>query len=107
MLELNKSSKERILGHVMSKLTIAQLDEQVIPQELLLGPLTLLINQLNDDFYLKARKMPIDKFWKEFLMANWSEKEKNVTETEQLQEMTNILASVFYHKPKTMTKNEQ
>ena len=98
-------SREKILGNVIGKLTIAQIDEEIISQEFLLSPLTLLVNQLNDEFYLKARKMPIDKFWRDFLRSNWEKKEKIATESEELQEMANILASIFYHKPE-MSKTE-
>ena len=98
-------SREKILGNVIGKLTVAQIDEEIISQEFLLSPLTLLVNQLNDEFYLKARKMPIDKFWRDFLRSNWEKKEKIATESEELQEMANILASIFYHKPK-MSKTE-
>ena len=91
--------KENILGHVIGKLTFAQIDDEIISQEFLLDPLTMLIKDLNDEFYMKARKMPIDKFWKEFLKNNWMKKEKVSTESEELQEMANILASVFYHRP--------
>jgi hypothetical protein len=98
--------RENILGHVIGKLTFAQLDDEIISQQLLLDPMTMLMIDLNNEFYMKARKMPIDKFWKEFLKANWTKKEKLTSETEELQEMASILASVFYHKPKINQKEK-
>ena len=98
--------RENILGHVIGKLTFAQLEDEIISQQLLLNPMTMLMIDLNNEFYMKARKMPIDKFWKEFLKANWTKKEKITSETEELQEMASILASVFYHKPKINQKEK-
>ena len=98
--------RENILGHVIGKLTFAQLEDEIISQQLLLNPMTMLMIDLNNEFYMKARKMPIDKFWKEFLKSNWTKKEKITSETEELQEMANILASVFYHKPKINQKEK-
>ena len=98
--------RENILGHVIGKLTFAQLEDEIISQQLLLNPMTMLMIDLNNEFYMKARKMPIDKFWKEFLKANWTKKEKLTSETEELQEMASILASVFYHKPKINQKEK-
>merc|ERR1740123_1946678 len=75
--------KENILGHVIGKLTFAQLEDEIISQQLLLDPMTMLMIDLNNEFYMKA---------------------KLTSETEELQEMADILASVFYHKPKINQK---
>lgn len=92
-------SRDKILGYVMGKLVFTKLDQKVMEQELLLAPIKLFASQLNDDFYMNARKIPIDRFWKQFLLPNWPLKYKEQTKEEQLEEMVNILSSMFYHKP--------
>lgn len=92
-------SRDKILGYVMGKLVFARMDEKVMDQELLLAPIKLLANQLNDEFYINARKIPIDRFWKQFLKPNWPLKYQEQSREELLEEMVNILSSIFYHKP--------
>ena len=98
-------NKDKILGYVMGKMTVAKLEERTIEQRLLLEPITNLMKSLDDDFYRKARTMPIDKFWKGFLLDNWPKVEAKLTNEEVLNDMSDVLASVFHHKPKVVHVN--
>ena len=98
-------NKDKILGYVMGKMTVAKLEERTIEQRLLLEPITNLMKSLDDDFYRKARTMPIDKFWKGFLLDNWPKVEAKLTNEEVLNDLSDVLASVFHHKPKVVHVN--
>lgn len=91
----NIKSRDRLIGHVMGKLVFANIDDQVLEHKLLMGEVSSLLRQLNDEFYEKARKMPIDKFWKEFLKPRWNASKNS--EANPNQDMVDILASFFYH----------
>ena len=89
----------------MGKMTVAKLEERTIEQRLLLEPITNLMKSLDEDFYRKARTMPIDKFWKGFLLDNWPKVEAKLTNEEVLNDLSDVLASVFHHKPKVVHVN--
>ena len=90
-------TRDKLLGHVMGKLVVSNLDNEIIEQKLLLGSITSLMRDLSDDFYGKARIMPIDKFWKEFLKPNWALLHQEISVDEETNQFVDILASFFYH----------
>jgi hypothetical protein len=98
-------TRDKLLGHVFGKLVFAKIDNYVVPQEVIFGPVRQLMGDLADDFYMKARKMPIDKFWKDFLLQHWHMKEKR-TDQDDIDEIVDQLASFFYHKPELIDTNE-
>ena len=86
----------------MGQLVHAKLENEQVPEELIFGPVNLLMKALNGDFYSNARRMPIDKFWKAFLNQHWHLVQDNRTEQDNLQDMIQILTSIFYHKPQVL-----
>ena len=91
-------SRDKILAYVMGKLVISSLDQKTIEQKTLLDPITSLMRDLSDDFYAKARTMPIDKFWKEFLKPRWSDLHApSMSQEEETDEFVDTLTSFYYH----------
>ena len=96
-------TRDKLLGHVMGKLVVSNLDNEIIEQKLLLGSITSLMRDLSDDFYEKARTMPIDRFWKEFLKPNWALLHQEISADEETNQFVDILASFYFHTTKLNT----
>ena len=91
----------------MGTLVHAKLEDEAISQELIFGPVNLLLKTLNDEFYSKARTMPIDKFWKQFLRHHWHLVQDDTrTEQDNLKEMIRILTSMYHHKPPVLEESD-
>ena len=91
-------SRDKILAYVMGKLVVSELDQQTIEQRILLGPVTSLMRDLSDDFYAKARTMPIDKFWKEFMKPRWADLHgPPMSREKETDEFVDTLTSFYYH----------
>ena len=91
-------TRDKLLGHVMGKLVVSKLDNEIIEQKILLGSITALMRDLSDDFYEKARKMPIDKFWKEFMKPQWKILHEDIMSQEaETNQFVDILTSYYYH----------
>ena len=100
-MEKNTFKQDKILGHVIGRLVLAQIDNLEIEDEFILEqPLTKLIRELNDDFYEKSRNTPIDNFWETFLKPKMELKYQIQSVQDDTNQMVDILTSLYQRQPK-------